>query len=441
MLALSLRAVVFLPQIVAISLVCPPMRTASPRLLGAALVLGVALALAGCGKGKATAGQPSGGGPIARVAPVAPEGAVSVVTRNTTRLGGTDETADAAAVARLVYPGLTPRTRPKAVVLVDRRNWLASLTASELASAPLRAPIVFSDGNALPAITAQTIEAVHPLGAPALGGVQVIRIGTSAGLPQGLSARSLPAGEPAAVAAAVAEQLKAANGGKASRQVIVLAANAPPGIQMPAAGLAAESGAPILFATVAGVPPATAAALSALRRPAIYVIGSAAVGARTIAELGRYGPVTVIPSAGTATGAGVEQEGPVTNSISVARFTDGVFGWGIKEPGHGLVFANAARPLDAPASALLSATGDYGPLLLLEAPDRVPPQLTTYLANIQPAYTAAPEFRPVRGVYNHGWLLGDERAIAAVAQAEIDTMLEISPRKPTSGEPSVSTPE
>jgi hypothetical protein len=33
----------------------------------------------------------------------------------------------------------------------------------------------------------------------------------------------------------------------------------------------------------------------------------------------------------------------------------------------------------------------------------------------------------VRGVYNHGWLIGDESAIAGAVQARIDTLLEILP--------------
>jgi hypothetical protein len=413
------------------------MRTASPRLLGASLVLAVVVSIAGCGKGGSGAAATSAGGPAGRVAPVAPEGALSVSTRNTTRIGGADATADAAAVARLVYPGLTPATRPKAIVLVDRHNWSAALAAAALASAALGAPILYSDGDTLPAVSREAIEALHPVGSPALGGAQVIRIGTSAALPAGVRARSVGGGEPATAAAAVEEQLRAADGGRAPRQVIVLAANAPQTIEMPAAGLAAESGAPILFVTPARVPAPTAAVLSALHRPSIYVIGSAAVGARALGRLAHYGPVTEI----TGTGTPLQPEGAVTNSIAVARFTDGVFGWGVKEPGHGLVLANAARPLDAPASALLSATGDYGPLLLVESPSRVPPALAGYLANIQPAYTTAPAFRPVRGVYNHGWLIGDELTISPVAQAEIDTMLEISPRSPSTEEPPVSTGE
>jgi hypothetical protein len=136
-----------------------------------------------------------------------------------------------------------------------------------------------------------------------------------------------------------------------------------------------------------------------------------------------------------------ERPDPVSNAIAVARFSDGVFGWGVREPGHGLVFANAARPLDAPAAALFSATGEYGPLLLLDSPARVPPALASYLSNIQPAYGKAPQYQPVHGAYNHGWLIGDERAISPPTQAEIDTMLEIVPAKGASEESSVLTPE
>jgi hypothetical protein len=203
---------------------------------------------------------------------------------------------------------------------------------------------------------------------------------------------------------------------------------------MPAAGLAAESGAPILFVTGASVPLATATVLTALKKPSIFVVDPGSVGPRTLAELAHYGTVTQIPVPAGA-------EAAAAAAVELARFQSGSFGWGVKEPGHGLVFANASRPLDAPAAALLSATGDYGPLLLLEDPARVPPVLASYLADIQPAYTSAPQFRPVRGVYNHGWLIGDETAISPPTQAELDSMLEIVERKGSSEEPTVSPAE
>jgi hypothetical protein len=401
--------------------------------LVAVLVLAAA-ALAGCGKGAA---GPSAAATSARkLAPVAAQGAVSVATRNTTRLGGEDVAADAAAVARAVYPGLTAATRPLAVVLVNEHDWLAALAASVLASAPVNAPILYSEGNALPAVTSQTLEAMHPLGAPALGGAQVIRIGTDAPVPHGYLTRTVRVGLGLpTVAAAAVEQLADTLSGGAAHQVLVLAADAPQALAMPAAGLAAESGAPILFVTRARVPTQTAAVLAALHLPSIYVIDAASLGHHTLDELRNFGTVKTITGDSPASGAEAVQ-----NAIEVARFTDGTFGWGVKEPGHGLVFANAGRPLDAPAAALLSATGDYGPLLLLASATQVAPVLSGYLSDIQPAYST-PQFPPVRGAYNHGWLIGDETAISAVVQAEIDSMLEIRPQSHTSEEGSVSQVE
>ena len=413
----------------------PPMRPTARGPLLAVLVLAAAL-LAGCGKGGYE--PPSATGTTRKLAPVAAQGAVSVATRNTTRLGGDDVAADAAAVARAVYPGLTAATRPLAVVLVNEHYWLGALTASVLSSAPAGAPILYAEGNTLPAVTRETLEAMHPLGAPALGGAQVIRIGTTAPVPDSYLTRTVHVGlgVPTVIAAGVEQLEGTLDGGSAPQQVIVLAADATPAMAMPAAGLAAESGAPILFATRARVPVQTAAVLAALHRPSIYVIDATALGHHTLDELRNFGTVKTITHDGVASSASEAEQ----NAIAVARFTDGSFGWGVKEPGHGLVFANLGRPLDAPAAALLSATGDYGPLLLLASAAQVSPVLTGYLSDIQPAYSD-PQFPPVRGAYNHGWLIGGEEAISAVIQAEIDSMLEIRPQVHTSEEQSVSQVE
>lgn len=406
-----------------------------------ALLVLAAAGIAGCGKG---GDEPtSGGGSSSKLLPVAAQGAVSVATRNTARLGGDDAAADAAAVARAVYPGLTAATRPLAVVIVNERDWLPALAASVLASAPAGTPILFSEGETLPAVSLQTLEAMHPLGAPALGGAQVIRIGTDAAVPRGFLTRTVRVGLGLpTVAAAAIERLGATlDGGSAPRNVIVLAADTEPALAMPAAGLAAESGAPVLFVTRARVPVQTAAVLAALHQPSIYVIDAAAIGHHALDELRKFGKVKTITSGArrSAAAESVAAEA-VQGAIEVARFTDGAFGWGVKEPGHGLVFANAGRPLDAPAAALLSATGDYGPLLLVASATQVPPALTAYLSDIQPAYSE-PQFPPVRGAYNHGWLIGGEGAISAVVQAEIDSMLEIRPQAQSTEEQSVSQVE
>ncbi len=399
------------------------MRLAPPRPSAPTMTVVVVIAavlLAGCGKGTRTP-LPSGG-PARSLAPTAPAGAVSVATRNTTRLGGADVATDAASVARTAYPGLTAASRPQAVVLVDERDWPAALAASSLAGAPLGAPLLYAEGDSLPEVTRKTLAALAPAGANALDGAQVIRIATNAAVPAGYLVHALPRAAAAVTAAAVERLLVRVGGGKAPHQAIVVSASAPRAQTAPAAGLAAQSGAPILFVRPGHVPSATAHALTSMHRPSIYVVDPAGVGRVALDALGRYGAVIPIaPSPGEGAGASA-------GAVTVARFTDGTFGWGVKEPGHGLVFANAARPLDAPAAALLSATGDYGPLLLLESATQIPSPLSGYLGDIQPAYTA-PLCRPVNGVYNHGWLIGDERAISATAQAELDSLLEIQSAK------------
>jgi ell wall binding domain 2 (CWB2) len=383
------------------------MSNAPIRLIPVALLL---IAFGGCGAKtvRVTVGQIGAGSS-------ATSGAPSVSTKNTTRIGGATPIEDAAAVARTVYPGATAGARPAAVVLVNPDNWAVALVTAALASAPLRAPLLYDAPGKLPDISAQTLRTIHPTGAHGLGGAQVVTVGGVAA-PAGYTSRALAGNDPYALAAAV-EQLVSKTHGP-PRQVIIVDADGPAALAMPAAGLAAESGAPILLVNASGIPPATSAALRALKQPALYVVGpSSAVSHKTVGQLRHFGSVTRI------TGAD-----PVSNSIAVAQFTDGSFGWGITDPGHGLVFANQSRPLDAPAAALLSASGQYGPLLLLDSAGRVAPSLARYLSDIQPGYTDAPRFRPVRGVYNHGWLIGDERASSAVTQAGIDGALEIAPR-------------
>ena len=77
----------------------------------------------------------------------------------------------------------------------------------------------------------------------------------------------------------------------------------------------------------------------------------------------------------------------------------------------------------AAAGSALSGSGQYGPLLLLTEAGSLPQELQDYLLDIQPGY----DKDPVRGVYNHGWLMGDETAISGDVQSRMDALLEIQP--------------
>ncbi len=331
-------------------------------------------------------------------------------TKNTTRVGGADPIADAAAVARAVYPGGAPGTQPRAVVLADARVWQAALAASVLMSAPLRAPLLLSDGGNLPAASKDAVDALAPTGASELNGAQVVRIG-GAPAPAGYRSSTIPGSDPSALAARI-DALQATVVGHASRAVVVASAD-DPAYAMPAAGWAAKTGNPLLFVHRDTIPGPTFAALQAHRAPRIYLLAPLSVVGRSVERaLRAIGPVTRIAA-----------PDPVRSAIAFARLRDGRFSWGVDDPGHGLVFADAQRTLDAAAAAPLSASGTYGPLLLLDRADALPLPLAGYLLDIQPAYAQD----PVRGVYNRGWLIGDASAISLPVQARIDRDLEIQP--------------
>jgi hypothetical protein len=387
-----------------------------------ALVVGLA-AIVGCG-GSADGGgstptppsTPPVSGQQGNEVPAAgpPLGFPVVATKNTTRVAGGDAIADAAGVALATYPARTAESRPTAVVLAEVRAWQTGIAASVLAARPIRAPILFADGDTIPDATKAALDALQPTGSKEAGGAQVIRVGTKAPV-DGYKTTDVPAAaSPAALAAAV-DRLQTAAAGSASNAVVVVNADRPE-YAMPAAGWAAKSGNPILWVTATGVPPETEAALKEHKGASIYVLGPEdAVPEPVFDALAKLGTVKRIAAADA-----------VSTAITFARYRDGAFGWYVVDPGHGLVFANARRPQDAAAAAPLSAHGKYGPLLLIgDDAGALPEPLQNYLLDIQPGYDETTD--PVRGVYNHGWIIGDESALAAAVQARIDTLLEIQP--------------
>jgi hypothetical protein len=335
-----------------------------------------------------------------------------LATRNTTRVAGADPAADAAAVALAGYPSRGADTRPKAVSLVDGANWQMAISAAQLAAAPVGAPVLLASAGALPPPTSQALSQLQPTGLRQAGAAQVVRIGTTPGT-DGFQERVVGGTDPAAVAVAVDRLHTALTG--APSDAVVVASSEQPAYAMPAAGWAAKSGDAVLWTDRDTLPAVTRAALRARKKPRIYVLGPASVVSDAVlAQLDRLGTATRIGG-----------EDPVANAIAFARFADKGFGWGVVDPGHGLVFASAQRPVDAAAAALLSGTGTFGPLLLVTEANALPAALQSYLLDIQPGY----EDDPVRGVYNHGWLIGSEAAISVDVQARIDTLLQIEPVK------------
>jgi hypothetical protein len=385
-----------------------------------AIVFIVAAVLGGSGGGKSDSGS---AGPAP--APVsAPEGQAEApssqsaeqlgyptfATGNTTRVGGSDPATNAAAIALAVFPATTPSQRPAAVTLVSEDDWAGAIAAAVLMSAPVRAPLLFSNPDGLPDPSAEALAALAPEGDNASGGATAFAIGDVA-VPDGGKVTKVKAGDAPATAAAIAA-LRDRLLGSAPAHILV-APSGQPGFAMPAAAWAARSADPVLFAEGDRLPKPTAAALKQHPKAPVYVLGpSSAISSKAVREIGEIGNEV----------HRVSGEDPVANAIAFARYADGGFGWNINDPGHGFVLARSDSPLDAAAAVPLSASGTWGPLLLTDSATTLPAPLREYFLDVKPGYTT----NPTRAFYNHVWVIGDQEAIDVNQQAQVNELAELA---------------
>lgn len=347
----------------------------------------------------------------AQQAPVGVLGFPLVATRNTTRISGSSPTDDAAAAALATHPRTPAAPKLEAVTLVPDDGWQAGIAASVLAGPPLRFPVLVSQHGAVPDSTVQALAQLDPQGGGASGEVQAYAA-DGASVPSGLKSQDLDGDSPAEIANSI-DQLRQRLT-KQEPQHILLVNDDEPGYAMPAAAWAARSGDPVLFTGRNQVPSATLAALRRHAASSLYIIGPESVISKDVVrQVGRV----------ASTVQRVGASGPVQNALLFARYSDGTFGWNINDPGHGLELANSDRPLDAAAAASLASSGKWGPLLITDTADALPPELRSFLLDVKPGY----ETDPTRAVYNHIWLMGDATAIGGQVQAEVDELAELAP--------------
>ena len=329
-------------------------------------------------------------------------------TNNTTRVGGSDPAANAAAVALAVFPSTTREQRPAAVTLVGEDDWAGAVAASVLISSPVRAPVLVS-GTELPEATEEALDALDPEGSEDTEGASAIAIGDVA-TPSGEVTR-VKAGGGAATAAAIAALRDRLFGEDPAH--IVLAPLDRPELAMPAAAWAARSGDPVLFAAGDQLPKPTVAALKRHPDAPVYVLGpSSAISSQAVRAVSKLGNEV----------HRISGEDPVANAIAFARYADGSFGWNVNDPGHGFVLARYEDPLNAAAAAPLSASGTWGPLLLTDGASDLPGPLREYFLDVKPGYTT----NPTRAFYNHVWVIGDQEAIDVTQQAQVSELAELA---------------
>lgn len=341
----------------------------------------------------------------------APEelGFPAFATKNTTRVGGSDAAANAAGVALATFPATGGVEGPAAVTLVPSSDWAAGIAASVLAADPIRAPVLISDRDEVPEQTETAIDALRPDGSADTSNAQAFRIG-DVEAPEGTRTIEVPAAAPAEAAEAV-DRLRERLTDRAPRNIVVVSTHDPE-FAMPAAAWSARSGDPVLFVERDRVPEPTLDALKRHKGTPVFLLGPESVASdKVVRELEKAAPAV----------ERISGEDPVANAIAFARFDAGTFGWNVADPGHGLVIANATRPLDAAAAAPLSAAGKWGPLLVTDDADAVPAPLRGYLLDIKPGYRSD----PTRAFYNHAWLIGNNNALSVGFQAQVDELLEL----------------
>jgi hypothetical protein len=403
----------------------------NPLLAMRKLVLPLALAALAAGCGSSTTilvkATPAG---VGSSSPQAPQqiGFPYLATKNTTRVNGGDPIADAAAVSLAEYPSAGGGTHPSVVVLAPSDDWQAAIAASVFASPPLHAPILLSPSSSLPSATHDALSALNPIGTGAVSGAQVIRVGDVPTLPGGERAAKISGSDPYTLSAGINRFANAING-RPSTDVVIASASSP-AYAMPAAGWAAESGDPILYVSGSGVPSATRQALQSDQRPNIYVLGPASVVSNVVVkQLSKYGSVKRVSGKDPASNSvafAIYRDPPCTRGQACAH-VPGSFGWALRSPGHGYILLNQNRPLDAAASAPLSASGSFGAQLVLDSASKLPsPILNFFLNYATPGFT---QEGPTAAVYNHAWIIGNEQAVSVSVQAEVDSLLEAVPQK------------
>jgi hypothetical protein len=343
----------------------------------------------------------------------------NTATPNTIRVAGRDATEDAAGVAAAVFPATSDDDRPDAVALVDEDDWQGGVAAAVLASDAIGAPILLTEGDEVPAVTAGTLARLDPPGSAAADGAEVIRIGDSVPRPDGREDAVISGADPFELAAEI-DRFSAEAAGEPSENV-VLASAEEAAFAMPAAAWAARSGDAVLFTEKDALPEATIAALEEHDRPDVYMLGPESVISETVE--GELDDV-----AGKV--KRIEGEDPVETAVEFARYDTGSFGWGLVTPGHNFTLASTSRPLDAAVAATLATNGTFAPLLLTDDATELPSALRGYLLDVQPGF----EENPNRGVYNRVWILGDQATLSLAVQSEVDELTELIPVE-VDGEP------
>ena len=325
-------------------------------------------------------------------------GLLTLNTKDGVRFSEANSTALSLQTSQTLFP---EGSIPNGVIVAPADQWQAAVAAAPLIRWA-NGPLLLTDGSGA---MAEEVERLQPSGINGLSNVSVVQVGLATSLDLDAST-SIQATNPAELAAQVDSLVQQISGD--FRQNVLLVPD-DPGIAVPAAYYAAQSGDALLFGGNP-LPEATRQALEQRSGQAnIYVIGFAPE------ELSQYGSVQQINTRDATTAA-----------VALAEYYDEAtdFGWGMDYTryfaNHNFVLANPDEPHLAVAGLSLGRFGKFGPLLWVNR-DSIPPATDQYLWKMRPEYFVT----PAEGPFNFLWILGSPEQISIRVQGDADLSQEI----------------
>lgn len=331
-------------------------------------------------------------------------------TKNITRLSGDGVEEMSVVSSQTIWPATHEANQPGTVILADEDEWQHALAALTLVHHPNDGPLLLMEDGLTEELVSE-IERLSPLGND--DGIEVlVAADLSAEEEEMLEAfetDNVYEEDPAQFAKEIEESFADTIGELPESVIIGSMEEEHQTSSLIAGSWIAHMNESLLYVNEE-IPDATMEALEAREGDAnIYLLGNdEAISSEVEEELAELGSVVRI-----------EGDTPAELSIAFAEYQDDSFGWGIDEPGHGLVFASVNEPELALPAMPLAHLGKHAPIIWME--EELEQPHADYLAQLKPSF----EEVPMEGPYNHGYVIGGEEIVSFQTQGAIDALLEI----------------
>ncbi|SDN17719.1 ArsR family transcriptional regulator [Alkalicoccus daliensis] len=331
-------------------------------------------------------------------------------TKNITRLSGNSVEEMSVIASQTIWPATHEANQPGTVILAEEDEWQHALAALTLVHHPNDGPLLLMEDGLTEDLVAE-IERLAPLGNEE--GIEVLVAADLSAeeeeMLEGFETDNVYEEDPAQFAKEIEESFAEIIGELPDSVIIGSMEEEHQASSLLAGSWIAHMNESLLYVNEE-IPAATKEALEARNGEAnMYLLGNDdAISSEVEEELEEFGNVVRI-----------EGDTPAELSIAFAEYQDDSFGWGIDEPGHGLVFASVNEPELAMPAMPLAHLGKHAPLIWME--EELEQPHADYLAKLKPSFEEA----PMEGPYNHGYVIGGEDTISFQAQGTLDALLEI----------------